>query len=708
MGGYHVPTAATMSGFLWSAATGVRAQDHRRDGLHQRTTAAEAPIRHPYGRRPWLILGVFFLSLYVLTMGGHLDSPDEELMYQVTRSLAERGSMNIGDTGLAERLTLTGADGRTYVPYSPVASVISVPFYKLGQALAAVLPTRYSEVSPRFAVGLRDPLISALSCVVFYALAVELGFGAAVAVLLTLAFGLATLVWPFSKYSFSEPVTGCFLLLSVYAAFAAVRSTRLTWSALSGVALGLAVASKATAGLAIPVELLYLGAAGTPTLLTRARRLVPFVVILGLPAAALAFANLTRFGDALDTGYRIQSVINFSNPIGIAGLLFSPSKSLFLYAPVALLGLIGLVILVRKLPWEAAVFFWLIASHVVFHGLLVIWPGDAGWGPRYLVPIVPFIVVAAGAVLVWTRGIARRVGWAAFGALCILGVLINLGGVLVDQRVSFVQLLDEAGGNFGVMDEHRWELRLSPVLIHWQEVGRRFSGFVHTLSQPVSLESGTYGKEAGEIGNTSPSGLFPRWTSGSTMLLLRNHQQPVQFWLEYLDNRPESLGPATVQILVDGVRLPETEISRTQSQTPLPDKRLPWMVQARLDDAVVGHNSVIVEIHSNTWQPARDAPPIPDVRELGIEIWDLRLSSNGQDLAIGEPVFSPMPVTDVRPWSTELENWFYTPPWHLADVWLWYLYLSGLPHSLMPLGLIPLIGLGWSGVQLSRFLRGST
>ena len=691
-----------MPGSIWSAAADVQARDHWLDRIRQRTVAAESPVRPRPQPRPALILGVFFLSLYLLTMGGHLDSPDEELMFQVTRSLAERGSMDISDTGVAEPLTLTGTDGRTYVPYSPVSSVLSVPLYKVGQGLAAVLPRRYSDVATRFAVGLRDPIISALAGVVFYALAVELGYGAAVAVLLTLAFGVATLVWPFSKYSFSEPVTGFFLLLSVFAAVRAVGSTHVGWSALSGIALGLAVGSKATAAFAAPALLMYLAAAASPSLRMRARRVVPFVLILGLPATALAFVNATRFGNPLDTGYHIEGLINFSNPVGIAGLLVSPSKSLFLYAPVALVGLVGLIQLSRRLPWEAGLFFWLVASHVVFHGLLAIWPGDAGWGPRYLVPIVPFIVLPAGAALVWTRGIVRRVCWGSFGVLFELGVIINLGGVLVDQRVSFVKLLDEAGGNFAVMDEHRWEPRLSPVLIHWQEVAKRFSGLVQILSQPVSLESGTYGKETSEIGTTSTSGLFPRWTSGSAVFVLRNHGQPAELLLEYIDNRPESLGAAKVQILVNGSPLAEADIARTHSEIPLPDKRVPWLLDARLDDAVVGHDSVILEIRSNTWQPARDTPPIPDVRELGVEIWDLRISSNGQDLVIGEPLISPMPVTDARPWSKELENWFYTPPWHLADVWLWYLYLSDLPHWLMLIAVVPAATLVWSSTLLWR------
>jgi len=167
---------------------------------------------------------------------------------------------------------------------------------------------------------------------------------------------------------------------------------------------------------------------------------------------------------------------------------------------------------------------------------------------------------------------------------------------------------------------------------------------------------------------------------------LKNHGQPAELTLEYLDNRPSSLGPAVVQIVVNGSPLPEGDITRTQSDVPLPDKRRPWFVKARLDDAVIGQNAASVE------NPLADMARPPDVRDLGIQIWDLRFRSTGQEPGHGRSAVSPMPVTDALPWSYELETWFYMPPWHLADVWLWYLYLSGLPRSYMLIALAPAAG----------------
>jgi hypothetical protein len=263
----------------------------------------------------------------------------------------------------------------------------------------------------------------------------------------------------------------------------------------SSIALGLAIGTKITTAVAAPALLIYLASAGAGPLRLRIKRCTPFLLILILPAVGYGLFNTLRFGSPLDTGYYLAAY--FWHPIGIAGLLASPFKSLFLYAPVALLGLLGFARLASRFPWESGLFFWIVASHVlVYGGLVYWWHGDAAWGPRYLVPAVPFIVLPAGAVLAWTRGFAQRVFSISFAVLFAVGTYVNLGGVLVDQRVSFVYLTNVSGNTLGPTDDQRWHPAMSPVLIHWNEVGKRLSAFVQAWSQPVSLHSGTYAKES--------------------------------------------------------------------------------------------------------------------------------------------------------------------------------------------------------------------
>jgi hypothetical protein len=347
-----------------------------------------------------LVLGVFFVSLYVLTMGGHLDSPDEELMFQVTRSVAERGSLDVSGVISPERLAFVGVDGRTYVPYGPLPSVLSVPFYVVGEALASLAPPRYAEFLERLAVGLRDPLISAALCLVFYALALELGFGQGVALALTLAFGCATLVWPYAKYAWTEPVTGLCLLVCVYATLRAVHSRSYAWSALSGVALGLAIGSKVSTAVVVPGLLVYLA--------WRGRTLaVPFALVLLVPAIALAGLDLARFGNPLDTGYHLDGLIALGHPVGVLGLLLSPGKSLLLYAPPLGLAALGAWAFVRRHGPAAFVFVAVPLVYLAVFSTKGVWHGG-GWGPRYLVPALPFATCLALPLLERAFGGAER------------------------------------------------------------------------------------------------------------------------------------------------------------------------------------------------------------------------------------------------------------------------------------------------------------
>jgi hypothetical protein len=61
------------------------------------------------------------------------------------------------------------------------------------------------------------------------------------------------------------------------------------------------------------------------------------------------------------------------------------------------------------------------------------WDGQVGWGPRLLVPILPALVFLAAAVTAVpaAAGAARSRRETAFAALVLLGVGVNLLGVLV-------------------------------------------------------------------------------------------------------------------------------------------------------------------------------------------------------------------------------------------------------------------------------------
>ena len=167
--------------------------------------------------------------------------------------------------------------------------------------------------------------------------------------------------------------------------------------------------------------------------------------------------NWVRFGSPLDSGYADEG---FTTPlyVGLYGLLFSSGKSIFLYSPIALLSAAGLAWLWRSRPAEALLAAAVALVTLVYYAAWWAWYGGWAWGPRFLVPTLPFLVLPIGALLL-ARGWAR---WAAL-ALTVVGVGVQALGVLVDFNPYIVAI---TGGDPAVEPQYLFLPWLSPIVGH--------------------------------------------------------------------------------------------------------------------------------------------------------------------------------------------------------------------------------------------------
>jgi hypothetical protein len=108
---------------------------------------------------------------------------------------------------------------------------------------------------------------------------------------------------------------------------------------------------------------------------------------------------------------------------GLWRLTVGPNKGLFLYFPLALLGVWGLVRLARARRVLGLALAGFAAFLLLTTAAWWSWDGVSGWGPRLLVPLVP-LLAAAAAVAAPARPAA------AFTVLFGLGVAVNALGVL--------------------------------------------------------------------------------------------------------------------------------------------------------------------------------------------------------------------------------------------------------------------------------------
>jgi hypothetical protein len=112
---------------------------------------------------------------------------------------------------------------------------------------------------------------------------------------------------------------------------------------------------------------------------------------------------------------------------GIAGLLVSPNRGLFVFTPIALVGVIGIArqFVIRDERHIVVVAFGVASlAHLYIAGTYREWWGGWSFGPRYLVDILPVLAVAA--ISVWDRlpRWSRRLAMAAV----VWSVVVQLNG----------------------------------------------------------------------------------------------------------------------------------------------------------------------------------------------------------------------------------------------------------------------------------------
>ncbi len=257
-------------------------------------------------------------------------------------------------------------------------------------------------------------LPTALGALALYALLRRHTAGSAPAMLVTLAYGLATPLAAYGGNFYSHALVAS-LLIGAWAVtdleYAPARAV------LAGLLLGWAVISEYPA--ALPAAIIGLAA------LWRWRRpsALLWLALGGLPTVLLlAIYDWRAFGTPLPIGYEHSALwqqehqtgflsITYPHAAALWGLLFGLYRGLFTRAPWLLLALPGYVIWWRS--GQARTHWWvaLLAplSMLLFYGSSAMWPGGFAAGPRYLVLISPFLACASApaAIVLWRRMAGR-------------------------------------------------------------------------------------------------------------------------------------------------------------------------------------------------------------------------------------------------------------------------------------------------------------
>jgi hypothetical protein len=172
------------------------------------------------------------------------------------------------------------------------------------------------------------------------------------------------------------------------------------------------------------------------------------------PTLLLLSYNQLAFGSPLDMGYFHEVIRDFAevhspdNPLGmrapdwgrLAPLLWGRYRGLLFYAPILLLTLPGWVALWARRQWEPAVLSVLVVASVILVNLgYPEWTGGWSTGPRLLLPMIPFAMIAVAALL------AGSGAWTRVATLLGIGLAIVGGAEMllfqgVDARIPHEEL----------------------------------------------------------------------------------------------------------------------------------------------------------------------------------------------------------------------------------------------------------------------------
>ncbi len=410
-----------------------------------------------------LAVAVFFLALavYLLTYDGSFVSNDERALFSGTDSFVKRGAFTINQIYWDYTHVGVITEHGDMVPnYEPAQMVLAVPFYIWGRALGAAVQ----------GVMFFGVFVMAVSVAMIYLCILELGYRRRTALLSAAVFALGTGAWAYSRSFFRETLTVLAYLVAVYALLRYRPPARrgALWPAVAGIALGIALTNKQVSIAFIPPLLLLAGGyewqrwrtdqSGRGSRVEWLRDGLAFVVPLSAIWLLGWFYTQTTLRDV---SLFARNVVEFaSNPQlssslpermlrGSTGLVISPYRGLFWFSPALLLGLAGAVPLLRRRPWEALALLAAVGIHILGYSRYLYWSGGVGWGPRYMLPIEPLLVLLAAPVFAWLLADApegasepklhapaglRSLGAALVTLLLILSVGIQVLGVTVDVR----------------------------------------------------------------------------------------------------------------------------------------------------------------------------------------------------------------------------------------------------------------------------------
>jgi hypothetical protein len=398
-------------------------------------------------RAKWRAALVFAIPLAVYLAGmRYLGSGDTEPAELLPISLLTEGNLDFneffpgsGDLPYAYRRV----GGRIVSSYPIVAGLLNVPVYAVAKAFGVDLSAERSRLSM-----ITASLAAAFSVLFLYFALLRVCESPGQAFFFAFVYAFGTCVWSVASRGLWQHTPS---LLFLCAALSLMLQEDRWKVALAGLMVGLAVTSR-------PTDILLAAAVAGYVLFRRRGAFPLFAALALLPAALVSVYSWSYLGDPLAFGQAYRSG-GFTRLIlaGLAGLLVSPSRGLFVFSPVLLAGVAGGMQAWRSkdskhLRFLSAGAFLLL----VLYACWGTWWGGSGFGYRLILEIVPVLILLLP--LAWNRWIRRSPLWCAV-------FFVFLGFSIYAQYLGAHVYPSGFGENLDLEPARLWDVRESELVL---------------------------------------------------------------------------------------------------------------------------------------------------------------------------------------------------------------------------------------------------
>lgn len=387
---------------------------------------------------------VSVLACFVFLFTGYQEPivSDDVTSIATVAALSEKGTLAISEMRWLDKFVgigATGIDGNLYSKYGIGQVLVALPFYSLGRMIPSPPSVWSNHVIANSSSGVRFALFTnaLLGAALIYATSslVEAVWGK-FRILSALVLAFASPIFFASRTFGTEIGSALFLVIAVWCCL----RKRFT----------LGMLFVAIAALFRPVAIVF-SAAWLIFLWKRPHRdWLLNAMVLGSGVLVLAGYNVWRYGTVIQTGYAEQT--GFALQLdGLMGFLASPGRSIIYFMPIAVFMSLSISNIIKS--WNTLLMGTLFGMAVFFivHAMWREWHGGWTYGPRLLIPIIPFVILVVAPYL--TQWIAAPFIWAG----CFVQII-----TLAANPITVLNLTIDSGVTLG---QTIWWFQVSPIVL---------------------------------------------------------------------------------------------------------------------------------------------------------------------------------------------------------------------------------------------------